>query len=114
MPVEFWEDSDISPLEVLLSKVKDLGTGERVLEMKVDEDNLLISVIDQGLGIPKPDLDKVFDRFYRASNAADQQGSGLGLSVVKLLVDAMDGQISVASDVGAGTTFLLAFPTCIS
>ena len=42
MPVEFWEDSDISPLEALLSKVKDLGTGERVLEMKVDEDEGLV------------------------------------------------------------------------
>ena len=83
------------------------------VEMKVDEANLLISVIDQGLGIPKPDLDKVFDRFYRASNAADQQGSGLGLSVVKLLVEAMDGEMSVVSEVDAGTTFVLGFPTCV-
>ena len=83
------------------------------VELKLDGDNLLISVIDQGVGIPKEDLDKVFDRFYRASNAVEQQGSGLGLSVVKLLMDAMDGEISVASEVGTGTTFVLAFPTCV-
>ena len=83
------------------------------VELKLDGANLLISVIDQGVGIPKEDLDKVFDRFYRASNAVDQQGSGLGLSVVKLLVDAMGGEISVASEVGTGTAFVLTFPTCI-
>ena len=82
------------------------------VELKLEGANLLISVIDQGVGIPKEDLEKVFNRFYRASNAVDQQGSGLGLSVVKLLVDAMDGEIFVVSEVGAGTTFVLAFPTC--
>ena len=81
--------------------------------MKVDEPNLFISVIDQGVGIPKADLDKVFNRFYRASNAVDQQGSGLGLSVVKLLVDAMHGKITVQSEVDAGTNFVLTFPTCV-
>lgn len=83
------------------------------VELKLDGPNLLISVRDQGVGIPMEDLDKVFDRFYRASNAADQQGSGLGLSVVKLLVDAMDGKISISSEIGAGTTFVLSFPTCV-
>ena len=83
------------------------------VEMKVDEPNLFISVIDQGVGIPKADLDKVFNRFYRASNAVDQQGSGLGLSVVKLLVDAMHGKITVQSEVDAGTNFVLTFPTCV-
>jgi len=83
------------------------------VELKLEGANLLISVIDQGVGIPKEDLDKVFNRFYRASNAVDQQGSGLGLSVVKLLVDAMDGEIFVVSELGAGATFVLAFPTCV-
>ena len=85
---------------------------EITVELKLDGPKLLIAVIDQGIGIPKEDVDKIFVRFYRSSNALDQQGSGLGLSVVKLLVEAMGGEITVASDVGAGATFLLAFPTC--
>ncbi|QNG27115.1 cell wall metabolism sensor histidine kinase WalK [Synechococcus sp. HK01-R] len=83
------------------------------IELKLDGSMLLISVIDQGVGIPAEDLDKIFDRFYRSPNALDQQGSGLGLSVVQLLVEAMDGSIAVTSEVGAGTTFVLAFPTCV-
>ena len=83
------------------------------VELGLDGSRLLISVIDQGVGIPNDDLDKVFDRFYRSPNALDQQGIGLGLSVVKLLVEAMDGDIAVTSEVGAGITFVLAFPTCV-
>ena len=83
------------------------------VELKLKGANLLISVIDHGVGIPNEDLDKVFNRFYRASNAVDQQGSGLGLSVVKLLVEAMDGEIFVVSELGSGTTFVLGFPTCV-
>lgn len=86
---------------------------EITVELKLDGSNLLISVIDRGVGIPKEDLGKVFDRFYRSSNVLDQQGSGLGLSVVRLLVEAMEGTIAVTSEVEAGTTFVLSFLTCV-
>ena len=52
-------------------------------------------MIDQGIGIPEPELDKVFERFQRGGNAPEKTGSGLGLSVVKLLVEGMGGSIEV-------------------
>ena len=82
------------------------------IEMKAGDSEFSIRLMDQGLGIPEADQKRVFDRFYRASNAMDRQGSGLGLSVVKLLVEAMDGDISLSSELGVGTTFVLTFPVC--
>ena len=66
---------------------------------------VLIRVCDQGVGVPKEDIPFIFQRFYRASNVSSDSGSGLGLSVVKLLVDAMGGEVSVENDVVQGTCF---------
>jgi signal transduction histidine kinase len=72
---------------------------------------LCIRVIDQGIGIPPEDLPLIFDRFHRGCNAAlASRGSGLGLSVVKLLVEAMGGSIDVESQLNQGTCFQLHFP----
>ena len=57
-----------------------------LLQMHLDEQHHCIDVIDQGIGIPEAELEEVFERFHRASNAPERTGSGLGLSVVKLLV----------------------------
>ncbi len=64
-----------------------------------------IDVIDQGIGIPPEELDLVFERFQRASNAPHKTGSGLGLSLVKLFVEGMGGRIEVASRLGQGSQF---------
>ena len=66
-----------------------------------------ISVKDEGIGIPEAELKTVFERFRRASNAPEKTGSGLGLSVVKLLVEGMGGTISVESRLGEGSTFIV-------
>jgi signal transduction histidine kinase len=72
---------------------------------------LCISVIDQGIGIPSEDLSAIFDRFHRSRNAALQsRGSGLGLSVVKLLVEAMGGSIDVVSQLEQGSRFRIHLP----
>ena len=72
---------------------------------------LSIRVIDQGIGISAEDLPLIFDRFHRGCNAAlGSRGSGLGLSVVKLLVEAMGGSIDVESQLNQGTCFQLHFP----
>ena len=71
----------------------------------------LIDVIDQGIGIPETELNKVFERFQRASNAPAKTGSGLGLSVVKLLVEGMGGSIEVHSRLGEGSCFTVILPT---
>lgn len=70
-----------------------------------------IRVIDQGIGIPAADLPLIFDRFHRGRNAAlKSRGSGLGLSVVKLLVEAMGGSIDVESQLNQGSCFHIHLP----
>ncbi|MFA6540418.1 MAG: hybrid sensor histidine kinase/response regulator [Bacteroidota bacterium] len=73
---------------------------------------LQISVIDNGMGIPKEELPAIFDRYKQASSAKKirQKGTGLGLAVCKLLVEAHGGKISVESEVGKSTTFSFTLP----
>jgi signal transduction histidine kinase len=69
---------------------------------------VVISVRDRGIGIPPEDLPRIFERFHRAGNAlAQARGSGLGLSIVDLLVEAMGGTITVESQLGQGSCFRL-------
>ena len=81
-----------------------------LLRMHLDEHHHSIDVIDQGIGIPEAELEKVFERFHRASNAPERTGSGLGLSVVKLLVEGMGGTMSVRSRLGEGSCFTVCLP----
>jgi signal transduction histidine kinase len=69
-------------------------------------------VRDTGVGIDARELPRIFERFYRGSeaNEARGSGSGLGLAIVKSIVDMHGGRISVESRVGAGTTFVVALP----
>ena len=80
------------------------------LVMRQEPDNSAIDVIDQGIGIPEAELQQVFERFHRASNAPEHSGSGLGLSVVKLLVEGMVGTIEVRSRLGEGSCFTVRLP----
>ena len=72
----------------------------------------VISVRDTGAGIPAADLDHIFDRFARADPGRSRHtgGSGLGLSIVKAIVDAHGGEVRVSSAVGVGTTFEILLP----
>ncbi|QZH60365.1 HAMP domain-containing protein [Mycolicibacterium farcinogenes] len=74
--------------------------------------NVTLTVTDTGEGIPAEHLSHVFERFYRADSARDRDhgGSGIGLAIVKALVEAHGGQITVSSS-GAGTTFTIILPT---
>ncbi|MGQ9454845.1 MAG: ATP-binding protein [Armatimonadota bacterium] len=73
-----------------------------------------ISVIDQGMGIPKEHLNKVFDRFHRVDNRDTRKvgGTGIGLYLVKHLVEAHGGRIWVESELGKGSTFTFELPKC--
>lgn len=73
-------------------------------------DSFQFSVRDEGIGIPKEDQKHLFDRFFRASNAGQIQGTGLGLNIVKRYVDLINGEISFTSDYGKGTTFTITIP----
>ena len=81
------------------------------LVLRHSSDTALIDVIDQGIGIPETELNKVFERFQRGSNAPEKTGSGLGLSVVKLLVEGMGGSIEVHSRLGQGSCFTVILPS---
>jgi signal transduction histidine kinase len=71
-----------------------------------------IDVQDSGVGIPKPDLEKLFEKFYQAKNTplVNEKGSGLGLALVKHVTEAHGGRVSVASEVGRGSTFTVFLP----
>jgi two-component system phosphate regulon sensor histidine kinase PhoR len=75
-----------------------------------------VEVRDEGIGIPKEDLPRVFERFYRVDKARsrDLGGTGLGLAIVKHLVQAMDGDIQVQSEVGVGSSFVFLIPAATS
>jgi signal transduction histidine kinase/tetratricopeptide (TPR) repeat protein len=72
----------------------------------------MISVKDNGLGIPKEDLKRIFDKFYRVSSprTRETRGSGLGLTLAKHIVEAHGGSIEVQSEVGKGSLFTIRFP----
>ena len=84
-----------------------------VVSAKAVPEAVEISVIDQGIGIPAGDLDRIFERFYRVDPARHRStgGTGLGLSIVKHVAAIHGGEVSVWSVEGQGSTFTLTFPT---
>ncbi|HLP87715.1 MAG TPA: ATP-binding protein [Nostocaceae cyanobacterium] len=81
------------------------------LVLSYEEGNVIFQVKDRGLGIPKGELERLFEPFYRGSNVEDVPGTGLGLSIVKTLVDLHQGEVSVKSEVNVGTTFTVKLPS---
>ena len=73
----------------------------------------LLKIEDTGIGIPKEDLNKIFDRFYRVNSDRSRHtgGSGLGLSIAQAIAQAHQGTIQVESQLGQGSTFTIFFPT---
>ncbi len=113
--------SDYQRLKVVLNniisnavKYKDINKKESLLKISVhcDSDFANIEIEDNGIGIKKEDLDKVFDMFYRATKLST--GSGLGLYIVKETIDKMEGEIEIISTENMGTTFKLKFPNLLS
>ena len=86
--------------------------GKIDLKAIENKNALIISIADEGLGIEKQYLDKVFNRFYRTPKArANTKGTGLGLSLVKQLASRMNAEAEIESKIGKGTTVFVTFPT---
>lgn len=86
--------------------------GTVSINIFVDGKRLHIQIKDTGIGITSDNIEKIFDRFYRADNARNRAsgGAGLGLSIVKAVVEAHKGNISVTSAIAKGSTFTVAIP----
>jgi signal transduction histidine kinase len=84
--------------------------GEIVVRVSAHDETAHVQVDDTGVGIPKEETGRLFERFFRASTARDIQGTGLGLAIAKSIVEAHGGTISVHSDVGVGTTVAVDLP----
>jgi signal transduction histidine kinase len=86
--------------------------GKVTLQAARQNNEIIITVTDTGMGIPKDDLPKIFERFYRVKRPGKEiQGTGLGLPIVAQIITQHQGRILVDSEVGKGTTFTVYLPT---
>ncbi len=97
-------------LNLLSNAIKYSEKGTIELYAEVNRTNVLLSVSDQGIGIPEEDKTFLFTRFFRAHNAGNVQGTGLGLNIVKRYIELLGGYISMESALGVGTTFNMEIP----
>ena len=86
--------------------------GKLFISLHRNEDNAILQIRDTGVGIPEDSLGHIFERFYRVDKARSRKtgGSGLGLSIVRIMIERNGGAISVESTVGEGTVFSVSFP----
>jgi two-component system phosphate regulon sensor histidine kinase PhoR len=101
-------------LNLLQNAHKYTGTLKKIaVTARRSGPTVLVAVSDNGPGIRLADQKRIFDKFYRAKDPLDRsiEGSGLGLSMVKHIVTAHAGRISVSSELGEGATFTIALPT---
>ena len=96
---------------MLVNAVKYSAEDSRIdLVVRATHDYASIEIRDQGIGVPKGDLEQLFDPFYRSENVGARPGTGLGLAVVMRTVRAHHGTISVESELGVGTKFIITLP----
>ena len=91
------------------SKYSDVNKSIQIQSQLVDG-GIEFAIRDEGIGIPLDDQRHLFDRFYRASNAGNVQGTGLGLNIVKRYVELIGGEISFISEYEKGSTFFIKLP----
>jgi signal transduction histidine kinase len=87
-----------------------LKAAKSKFDLACDQDQAILRIQDEGIGIPVKDQQHLFKSFHRGSNVGTISGTGLGLAIVKSSVDLHGGQIAVESEVGVGTTFTVTLP----
>ncbi|MFH0734728.1 MAG: ATP-binding protein [bacterium] len=99
-------------LEIILSNSFKYSSSDSQVYLNVKQGNnkLIYSIIDEGIGIPNEDMDKIFRPFFRALNAIGFPGTGLGLSIVKNYLKLLGGDINIESVENKGTTVTIEFP----
>lgn len=98
-------------LNLLSNAVKYSAEGKEIhVSTGVNGEKVSLSVRDEGIGIPAEAQKSLFDKFFRAKNATNIQGTGLGLNIVKRYVELIDGHINFVSTENVGTTFIVEFP----
>lgn len=113
-----WVEADSEGILTILRNLIDNAIkytpegGAIVVSVERTDESVVLSVEDNGVGIPKADLDRVFERFYRVDKARSRElgGTGLGLSIVKHLAQTFGGSVSVTSEVDVGTRFSVVLP----
>ena len=113
-PVLIDRDAMAQAISNLLDNAIKYSRDVKQLSIKTDRrgSDLSIEIADHGIGIPRAEQAKIFEKFYRVGNGLvhDVKGSGLGLSLVKHIIEAHKGTISVESDVGKGSRFTILLP----
>ena len=100
---------------LLSNAIRYTPAGGRVsVECDCQDGQAVLAVSDTGIGIPKDELPRLFEEFFRGQMAKQtvQHGTGLGLTIVKRVVDLHGGRIDVESEMGRGTTFRIRLPAC--
>ena len=83
------------------------------LSLSITDSAMTIVVKDEGMGLPEEDQPNLFGRFFRAQNATNIQGTGLGLNIIARYVELMQGNITFKSQIEHGTTFTIIIPNTI-
>jgi two-component system phosphate regulon sensor histidine kinase PhoR len=118
--VAAWADEEA--LEQILDNLLDNAVkytpdgGKIEVGWRADDHAITVEVRDTGIGIPEPDLPRIFERFYRVDKARSRElgGTGLGLAIVKHLTQALNGTVRASSRLGSGTTFTVTLPRATS
>jgi signal transduction histidine kinase len=95
---------------ILRNAIKFSNNKEVYCKLRYTDDEAIISIKDNGIGIDKDDLEKIFQPFYRAANAQSFAGSGIGLYLTDRIIRLHNGKIEVQSKIGSGTEFKVSFP----
>src|SRR3712207_4279445 len=122
-PVNVHADGDVPPVEtdptqlhrmlaILLDNALKYSDGESPVDVRLsrEDGHAVISVSDEGCGIPEAEIPHIFDRFYRAQGSSRADGTGLGLALAREITDHLGGEIQVQSKPGVGSVFSVALP----